>query len=78
MSRDHVEYYCENALLVMMESSIVPSKGSFISIRKETYEVVSISYACDYIDQSLVERTMRANVDLVLAKTEKQVKRTKS
>lgn len=50
-------------LIAVAESSMVPPVGSKISIRKQRWEVISVTYALDDADDSLLTR-MRANVDL--------------
>lgn len=67
MSRDIVEIYEGDAILVSSETSIVPPVGSLISIRKRTYEVVRITYAVDGADDWAIRR-MRCNIDVKKAK----------
>jgi hypothetical protein len=65
---DTVEYYNvdgipDKDLIVSLKSSIVPTIGSYINIRKNTYRVLTITYAVDYADDH--QRTiMRANVNV--------------
>lgn len=65
--RDTVEYYIPEGLLAVANSAIVPPVGGLISIKKKTYIVTRVTYALDYVDESL-RQTMRANVDLELVK----------
>lgn len=62
---DIVEFYLEGEMrpMLIMESSIVPTENSLISIKGETYTVVGVSYAIDYSD-SIATRQMRANIIL--------------
>lgn len=60
---DTVEYYNGKDLIVRVKSSIVPTVGSLISIRKETWKVISVTYAIDHADDWQRSGT-RANVDL--------------
>jgi len=50
-------------LVQSVESPMVPPVGSKISIRKQTWEVVNVTYALDEADNPMIAR-MRANVDL--------------
>lgn len=66
-----IEFYIAHTTggIYWVESYMVPPVGSFISIEKRTYEVVKVTYALDYADES--SRRMRANVDLRLINGEK-------
>ena len=61
--KDQIEFYDGDRLIKTMESSMVPLVGSQISIRKETWTVISVTYAIDHADK-LFESRMRACVDL--------------
>lgn len=68
MTRDVIEYYDVDGtpgrdLIASVKSSMVPSVGSKINIRKQTYEVVNVTYALDAADDQMFA-SMRANVDL--------------
>lgn len=61
--RDRIEYYgTDDKLIAVANSSMVPPVSSKISIRKQTWEVVNITYALDYADEHY--SSMRANIDL--------------
>jgi len=62
-NRDRVEFYCSDKLVVAVNSSIVPRKSEFISIRGVVYKVIRVTYAVDYADR-IHERLMRANVEM--------------
>jgi len=64
--KDRVEYYDKekNALLLHLESSMIPQVGNFINIREETWRVDSVSFVVDH-PENLWERTHRCNVELV-------------
>jgi len=62
---DRLEFYNGKRIIASVDSSIVPIIGSKISIRKKTWEIISVTYAIDYVDATLPAlRTMRANIDL--------------
>lgn len=62
--RDRVEYYNGNRPqpFLIMKSSIVPPKGSFINIQKQVWKVVHVSYQIDYAGQP--HEYTRASVNL--------------
>ena len=62
-----LEFYDGDNLVVGVESAMVPHVNSLISIRAETWEVVSVTYAVDHAGGKRAERTMRANIDIVRA-----------
>ena len=62
-NRDKIEYYDGNNMLASAMSSMVPTVGSKISIRAETYTVTSVTYAIDHSDDNQL-CGMRANVDV--------------
>jgi len=66
---DAVEFYSANGLVAAVKSSIVPTSGSYINIRGKTWEITSVSFALDHAD-SMRERGMRANVELIAATPE--------
>lgn len=61
---DILEFYDGNKFIASVESHMVPSVGSFISIRKKTWQVDRLTYALDYTDDQHGKR-LRCNVDLV-------------
>jgi hypothetical protein len=61
---DTIEFYDGNRVVASVQSSMVPIVGSFISIRKETWEVRRVTYALDHADRGNSVKGMRANVDL--------------
>lgn len=63
-NKDRVEFYVDDRLQLILNTSIVPPPESLISIRGETYQVTGVTYAVDYADDT-VKRNMRANVDMV-------------
>lgn len=64
--RTVVEFYGPGGeLLTVVATSMVPTKGAFINIRKVTYQVSAVTYAVDHADHP--EKSMRANVDLTPA-----------
>lgn len=71
---DRLEFYTGSGLVAVLDSSIVPPVGSFVNIRKITYEVKAVSYAVDYVDERSA-RYMRANIDLVEVVKNKRVKK---
>ena len=60
---DRIEFYDGDALIAHVSSVMVPPVGAKISIRKEVWEVVRVTYAIDYADDPQ-GKGMRANVDL--------------
>jgi len=62
-NRDRVEFYDGEQLLAGVDSSIVPPKGSYISILGKTWKVQRVTYALDHAAK-MFERSMRANVEL--------------
>jgi hypothetical protein len=58
-----VEFYDGDSIVSRVNSTMVPTVGSKISIRKEVWTVVNVTYALDYADK-VFERQMRANVSL--------------
>lgn len=58
-----IEFYERDALIAQVSSEMVPPVGAKISIRKEVWEVVCVTYALDYADDPH-GKGMRANVDL--------------
>lgn len=64
MNEGRIEFRNGEKLVGHVESAMVPPVGSYISIRKTTYEVVRVTYALDHADDSR-QRAMRANVDLI-------------
>jgi hypothetical protein len=62
MIDDTVELYVDNRLLVRVKTSIVPSIGSMVNIKKITYRVTSVTFTVDYADG--VWTVMRSNIDL--------------
>lgn len=50
-------------VIVSVYSTMVPSVGAFISIRKQTWSVVSVTYAVDDAD-NLAAKQMHAHVNL--------------
>lgn len=64
MTTDRVEYYNGDAKhpMVSIESSIVPTVGSFVSIEKVTWIVKSVTFAVDY--SASAHKEHRANVTL--------------
>lgn len=67
-SKDSVEFYNVDGkpgrdLVASVKSSIVPPVGSKISIRKQTWEVVGVSYSLDHADD-FASACLRANVEL--------------
>lgn len=65
---DVIEFYSSGGLLVVVSSSMVPTVGSFISIRGKTWKVTNVTFAVDYAD-SRSERRMRCNVDVMEPET---------
>jgi hypothetical protein len=63
-SRDSIDYWIGKKLFVSTPSSMVPSVGSKISIRKEIYLVLAVTFAVDYADDR-ARLGMRANVDII-------------
>jgi hypothetical protein len=61
-NQDLVWFYDGKELIAGARSSMVPPVGAKISIRKEVWIVVQVTYALDYSDSD--ECGMRANVDL--------------
>jgi len=61
MIRDSLEIYHSDKLIAYVDTSMVPAKGSLISIRKETWKVINIEFALDYSNDSAL-RGMRCNV----------------
>jgi hypothetical protein len=61
--REMVEFYCEYKLIASVHSSMVPTVGARINIRRKTYKVRYVSYALDHADDFTLRR-MRASVDL--------------
>ena len=62
-NRDSVEFYDGSHLIAQAWSSMAPPVGARISIRKEVWTVLGVTYALDHADE-MHERGMRANVDL--------------
>ena len=58
-----VEFYDGDKIVSRVESEMVPTVGSKISIRKTVWKVVNVTYALDYADK-IWETQMRANVSL--------------
>ncbi len=62
-NRDAIEFYDGKNLISRVRSSMVPPVGAKISIRKQVWSVLRVTYALDHADE-VHERGMRANVDL--------------
>ena len=62
-NNDKVEFYNGKNLVAAVNSSMVPPIGSYISIRKKTWEIVAVSFAVDHADER-AECGMRCNVDV--------------
>ena len=62
-NRDSVEFYDGKHLIAQAWSSMVPPVGAKISIRKEVWTVLRVTYALDHADE-MHERGIRANVDV--------------
>ena len=62
-NRDKIEYYDGDRIVASVESSMVPTVGSRISIRKKTWSVVRVTFALDHADEPM-EKGMRANVEI--------------
>lgn len=62
---DVIEFYTspKGSCIACVVSTMVPTLGSFISIRKTTYKVVGVTYALDHSDDPS-PTVMRACVDL--------------
>lgn len=58
---DRIEFYSKGKLLLSLNSSIVPTVGSMVSIAKQTWEVLVVSYTVDY-STSFTDRRMCANI----------------
>ena len=70
MSRDTIEFYTKGEVSPFgsVATAMVPAVGSFISIDKETWTVVSVTYAVDYSNQPYHLRVMRACVEVKRSK----------
>lgn len=64
-NRDSIEFYDGDNIITAVNSSMVPHLGSKISIRKQTWCVINVTFAVDHADE-LFERSMRCNVNLEL------------
>ena len=67
-NNDSIEYYNIDGtpgrdLVASVMSAIIPPEGAKISIRKNTWVVVSITYAVDDSEDASITK-MRANVSL--------------
>ena len=62
--KEKIEFYLNDKLLATVESTMVPTVESMISIRAITYEVISVTYALDNADEQCGIKRMRANIDL--------------
>ena len=67
-NNDTVEFYNVNGkrghdLIAATKTSIIPRVGTVINIRRQTWEVVVVSYDLNDADDSIITR-MRANVGL--------------
>lgn len=62
-NRDWIEYCDGDKLVGSVNSAMVPTVGSRISIRKKTWAVVRVTYALDHADEPSM-KGMRANVDI--------------
>jgi hypothetical protein len=60
---DTIEFYDGEALVCRVESSMIPVIGSKISIRKQVYTIMRVTFALDHADEPR-EKKMRCNVDL--------------
>lgn len=58
-----IEFYDGDKVVSRVNATMVPTIGSKISIRKDVWTVVNVTYALDYSDK-IFERQMRANVSL--------------
>jgi hypothetical protein len=61
---DRLEFYDGDTPVAFVKSSIVPTVGSKISIKKVTWTVTRVSYALDHSGGADSERDMRANIDI--------------
>ena len=61
--KDRLEFYNGPSLVASVRSSIVPPVGAKISVNKETWTVVRVTFALDY-EADYQSSRMRANVDL--------------
>lgn len=62
-NRDKIEFYKNNKLVAVVNSSIIPPVGSYINIRKETWLVNDVSFSLDDSDDPYL-CGMRCNVNL--------------
>lgn len=62
-ARDTIEFYYGKNLVAAVDSSMTPSVGSFINIRKSTWEVKRVTFALDHADDIALRR-MRCSVDI--------------
>ena len=63
--KDKIEFYFKDSLFAHCETSMIPTIGSFISIRGASYEVINVTFALDWADDPH-RKLMRCNVDLKL------------
>ena len=64
---DKIEFYNGSECIAHVESSMVPPKDSLISIKKETWRVVAITYSLDYSEDRR-GKLMCANIALSRAR----------
>ncbi len=63
---DIIEFYVKRAKtpFIRIESSVIPTCGSFINILRQTWQVNAVTYALDFVDAKFDQPRMRANVEL--------------
>lgn len=63
-----IEFYhgMDGPCVGTVESAAVPRRGEFVNIKGKTYKVLRVTWALDW--PTGIVKTMRANVDLELAK----------
>jgi hypothetical protein len=64
---DLIEFYDGDRLLKSIHSHIVPTVGSFLSLRSETWKVISVTYAIDHADRQFESQFPHWLIDMECA-----------
>ena len=66
---DKIEFYQNDVLKAVVRTSMIPTVGSLISIKKLAHKIINVSFSLDYADQP--DSVMRCNVDIEPLKEKK-------
>lgn len=64
MSKEIEINFCTDKAVFMVKSIVVPRAGEMVSIIGNDYHIDKVSWALDYAEKSLRDRTLRATVKI--------------